>query len=170
MKSSALLTYYRIVSFLLVPVAGIFGFITLIMLGAALSNPGALLPVFTMGATVIYVITSYLFLRRGILQQQPCRPGLRDWIKVNGWVAMFVAISSLIQTVAISVSPDLRQQVTDMASEMMQGKAGSEDLNVAAVMKNAIVISIVFSTLLLSHVILTFRYLREYSGRFEAGA
>ena len=60
------LTIYRIFSYILVTIAIILGFASLIALLIALSNPVLIISVFIIIAVVIYSFASFLFLNNGI--------------------------------------------------------------------------------------------------------
>jgi hypothetical protein len=92
-----IIAFYRIISFILLPVAGILGFFGLFALMAAVANPSFLLGVFMLACIVIYTFCSFSFLSKGILGNRPCKPSLRDWIRVNAFVSLAFAVLSLGQ-------------------------------------------------------------------------
>ena len=75
---------YKILSFLLLPVAAFFGFACLIGLLTALSYPAMMINVFLLACMVIYIIASFIFLTKGVDAGKQCKPVLRDWIRING--------------------------------------------------------------------------------------
>src|SRR5437764_1519642 len=91
MKS--LLIVYRLLTFILLPIAVIIGIVDITVLSLALATPSALLLVFAIACIVIYVFTSFSFLTNGIIGGRQCKPSLRDWIRVNAFVS--IALSSL---------------------------------------------------------------------------
>ncbi|MGE5106163.1 MAG: hypothetical protein ACM3H8_01340, partial [Sphingobacteriales bacterium] len=60
------LTLYKILTIILIPIAALFGFLSLIMIFIALANPVLLLPLFIIIGFTIYTIASSVFLFKGI--------------------------------------------------------------------------------------------------------
>jgi hypothetical protein len=165
-----MIQFYRLLSYLLLPVAILFSFFALAMLVMALGNLAALLPLFLVAATVIYIITSFMFMQRGVLGGQPLKHSLRDWVKVNAYVALFFAISSLSQTVAFLGNPQLLEQVLDqakgMVATMQQANPGVKMPDMATVMKGVLWLMAIISTVLLAHIFMGLTLLRRYANLF----
>jgi hypothetical protein len=140
------------------------------MLMMALGNVAALLPLFLVASTVIYIVTSFMFLQRGVLGGQPLKHSLRDWVKVNAYVALFFAISSLSQSVAFLSNPQLMEQVLEqaksMAATMQQANPAVKMPDMASVMKGVLLLMTVISAILFAHIIMGLRLLRQYASLF----
>jgi uncharacterized membrane protein len=93
-----MLTFYRILSYLLLPVAMILGLATLAGLLMALGNVSVLLSVFACGASTIYIIASFMFLQRVIEAKRVVRYSMRDWVRANGFVAMGFGALLIVQS------------------------------------------------------------------------
>src|SRR5436309_5555010 len=85
---NALLIVYRLLSFVLLPIAVIIGILDIPLFLLALANPAALLPVFALTCIVIYVFTFFTFFIKCILVGRQCKQSLRDWIRVNAFVSI----------------------------------------------------------------------------------
>jgi hypothetical protein len=159
------LTLYKVLSYILLPIAAYIGLITLLTLFAAFSNFQLLFSVFICGATVIYVFTSFAFLRKGLLRNLPFKHGVKDLIKVNGYVALVLSIFGLISGMALLVSPEIIQMVIDSLKNMNNEAVKSADLN-AATLKKSLYLMVAFCLLLFFHILLTFYYIRKNSRLF----
>ena len=95
------LTVFRILTFILLPIASLFGVMDLMILPSALANPAILLIVFVLAAFVIYTFTSLRFLTKGIDIGRPCKPSLRDWIRVNAFASSFMGIMFLMNALSV---------------------------------------------------------------------
>jgi hypothetical protein len=162
-----MLTLYKIMSYILLPIAALLGLFTFMFLFVALGSPAALLPVFTMAATVIYVFTSFSFLQKAIVQQRPVKAKLRDWIRVNAFVAMFVAISSLMQGVTLLASPAVMKEALDQANVMMKQMNQPVTPDLMQMMKGILIFIIAFASILLTHIVISFQLLKKYREYFS---
>ena len=72
------LNIYRIVSYLLLPVGALLGLATLEALFVALGNMAMLLSLFLTGATVIYIFSTFVFLKKGIDKGAVSKKFLKD--------------------------------------------------------------------------------------------
>jgi hypothetical protein len=167
MKST---TIFRILTFILLPIAGVFGLIGVFMLLIALSNMGLLFSVFMLAAFVIYVFASLQFLTKGIDTGKPCKPGLRDWIRVNAFVTIFMCVSSLFSVITIITQGDasLREQALQMRNAL---KDAPPMLNMELFVRTIKLASWfmgILSILTLIHIFLNFRLMKKYRHLFNA--
>jgi hypothetical protein len=165
-----LLTFYRIISFILLPIAGILGFFGLFALISALANPAFLLGVFMLACIVIYTFTSFSFLSKGITRQLPCKPSLRDWIRVNAFVSLAFAVLSLSQGFTYLGNAAMQKQVLDMGMSMAAQSSAQASFSrqyLSQIMNGTIYFMIFLATVLFIHIFITFRLLRQYKYLFE---
>lgn len=161
------ITLYRILSFILLPIAAVLGLLTVIMLFVALANPPLLLAVFLFASVVIYIITSFIFLQKGIEQKRLCNHSLKEWIKVNAIVSVVFCMLFLMQSVALLSDASL------LAEALKQAMAQQKDLMVLPsatymkIMKGILYFFLIFSGLLLVHIIFTFKVLKAYGSMFR---
>lgn len=98
---------YTVLSYLLIPIALFFAFLDILILLTSLANPSALIMVFIVACLVIYTFTSFKFLKQGIQKEQIQSKKLKDWIKVNSFVSLFLCSLFFINSISILVSTDL---------------------------------------------------------------
>jgi hypothetical protein len=159
------LTIFRILTFILLPFAAMFGFMDILFLLSALVNPALLLIVFILGAFVIYTFVSLQFLTRGIDTGLACKPGLRDWIRVNAFVSLFLGVMFLLNALSIFFTNDitLRQYV----SQFMQAQPNIPAmLNVElfmTIMKGMAYFMFFLSIILLAHIQINFKLMKKYA-------
>jgi hypothetical protein len=166
------LTIFRILTFTLLPIAAMFGFFDLILLVSALANPAFLLVVFILAAFVIYTFSSLKFLTKGIDLNGPCKPSLRDWIRVNAYVSSFMGIMFLLNALSVFFTSDitLRQYL----SQFLENQPNIPPmLNIELfmrIMKMVAYFMLFLSAVLLIHIILNFRIMKQYRHLFDTAA
>ena len=163
------LTIFRILTFVLLPIAVLFGVIDFFMLLAALANPAMLFIVFVMSGFVIYTFASLRFLTKGIDVNKPCKPSLKDWIKVNGYVSIFLGVSFLMNalTVFFSSEASLRQILKQFLETQSNVPPMLTPELFIYMMKIAAYFLFFISVVLLSHIPVNFRMLKQYGYLFE---
>jgi len=163
------ITIFKIITFILVPVALLFGLMDLIMLMMALSNPALLLIVFAMACFVIYLFASLRFLLQGILNERNCSATLKDWIKVNAYGTLFISSMFLLNSSAAFFINDinLRQVLSDMIDQQPE-LSGKISLDLFVKMFRIIsAIMFAISLLTITHVMLNFKLMKKYAYLFE---
>jgi hypothetical protein len=157
---------YRIFSYFLLIIAAIFGIAALFVLLIALSNPPLLLSVFVIAAVVIYSIASFLFLLNGIDGKRQLQPKLRDWIKVNAYVALVFVIMNIIQSIAVLQNPAILSDAVKQVTDMQQSKAPVSAAMMLRIMKAVVWFLLFYAVILGIHISFTFRYLKQYANLF----
>ena len=157
---------YRILSYVLLVVAAIFGIAALFALLIALSNPALLLSVFVIVAVVIYSIASFLFLINGINGNRHLQPKLRDWIKVNAYVALVFVMMNIFQSVAVLQNPAILSEAVKQVSDMQQSKSPLSADFMLRIMKAVVWVLLFYAIILGIHISFTFRYLKQYAHLF----
>ncbi len=157
---------YRILSFILLPVAAFIGIITIFMLIVALANPPILLVVFLFASVAIYVIASFIFLQKGIDQKQLCKHSLKDWIKVNAIVSTIFCLLFLLQSVALLSDTKLLNEALQQAITQQQTMMVMPEATYLKILKGVLYFFLIFSSLLLVHIVLTFRIIKTYGKMF----
>lgn len=162
-------TIFKILTFILVPVALLFGIMDLIMLMMALANPALLLIVFAMACFVIYVFASLRFLLQGIDNARNCSAALKDWIKVNAYGTLFIASLFLMNSTAAFFINDinLRQMLSDMMEQQPE-LTGKVSLDLFIKMFRVVsAIMFVISVLTIAHVLINFKLIKKYAHLFD---
>ncbi len=161
-------TIYRILTFILLPFAALLGFFALLMFFIGLANPVILLPVCIMACFTIYAVCCTIFLVKGIGKQQLCKPSLKDWIKVNGFVTSVMAVMSFINSISILFYP--KAQLMKLAGELLAAQPvkpeGITVEAIASIMNGLSYVMLVFSVVLLIQLSLSFRLLKKYQHLF----
>lgn len=161
-----LINIYRILSFLLLPIAMLIAPMALISLLGGLANPLILLPAFILTCIVIYTWCSFRFLINGIDQQRPLHQNLKDWLKVNAYVSIAFAALSVIDGIAALANPQVLDQALQQAME--QSAMNGVDPNMLQTMMHFIVyFLLIYGVLLLVHIILSLRLVKLYSFLFS---
>lgn len=159
---------YRILTYALLPIAALLGLGALMFLMMALANPALFLPVFTTAATVIYIVASLIFLQTAILGNKACKKSLRDWIRVNAFVAIIVAAGSLMQGISLLRDPAVVKAMEEQYSAMaaQSGNDAPLPFDMAVLMRAVAWFVIGFAVALITHILLGFRLLKQYAGYF----
>lgn len=162
-----LATIYQVITVLLMPVAFLIGFTAVTLLPQIFGNFAALLPFFVFSAVVIYFFLSNRFLKRIVLLNGTLKPGLKDWIKVNGYVTLFMAAMLLFVSVSSLTQHDFFQSFADqMYDNVTQIDANIKRAEVESSLKTLFKIFLVVSLLIVTHFIMTIKLLRRYAGHF----
>jgi hypothetical protein len=150
------------------PFAVLFGIMGLLAFFVALTNPPMFLGVFLVAAFVIYYFASFKFLHRGILRQLPLKPSLRDWIRVNAFVAAPFAVLNFMQSVTLISNPELLQGSLDQMIAMQKSlglQAQSPEL-LMRMMYGLSYVMIIFSIILLLHLLISFAQMKKQEHLF----
>ena len=158
---------YRILTFILLPIAAIFGFIDLSLLLMALANPAALLPVFAIACIVIYVFTSLSFLVKGIMGGRKCKPSLRDWIRVNAFVSIAFSGLGIIEYISLLNNKTVLGEVVKQAMQQQSVPAGMTSGQLEQILLSFLLFFFIFSVLLIIHIYMTFRLLKQFDYLFK---
>lgn len=158
---------YKILSFLLLPVAVFFGLICLLGLVTALENPSMLVSVFLFACMVIYIITAFIFLTKGIDSNRRCKPVLRDWIRINGIITFIFFVLAAISFITIKAKPSFLYEGMKQWTNTATLPSGVTATDLQTAMSSLINFFIVLSIVLIVHVSITFHLMRRYSFVFE---
>jgi len=164
------LTIFRILSFLLVPVAILFAIMDIFLFVMALSaNPALLLFAFALACFVIYVFASLKFLMSNIDHQKTSSSTLKDWIKVNAYASLFISVLFLMNSTAAFFINDIN--LRQMISEMMEQQSEiSDKISLDVFIKMfRVVSSIMFciSAISIAHILIQFKLLKRYDYLFN---
>ena len=163
------LTIFRIITFILVPIASLFSVIDFFMLFTALANPTLLFVVFIIAGFVIYTFSSLRFLVRHIDLNKQAKPSLKDWIKVNGYVTIFLGVSFFMNamTVFFSSEATLRQLLSQFLETQPTVPAMLTPELFITMMKSVAWVLLFISVLVMAHIPMNFRLLKQYQYLFN---
>ncbi|HSC54925.1 MAG TPA: hypothetical protein VLC98_14930 [Phnomibacter sp.] len=162
-----MLTLYKILSFILLPIAAILAAFTAIGLLMALANPAALLPLFMMACSVIYVFTSFSFLQKAIMGNRPVKAKLRDWIRVNAFVAIFVAVLNLTNGIILFTNTAMLKEAGEQAMATIKQMNTPFPYDIIKTMKAVLLFMIAFGAVMVTHILFTFRFIKKYRDYFS---
>lgn len=163
------LTFYRILSFILVPIALFFGLMDVLFLLSATGNPSYLLPVFLIACLCIYVFTSLSFLNKHINKNATALPSLKDWIRVNAYVSLFFGFMLLIEALGIFYMADnqLRSVIEKFLETQPNMPSGLTVTVFIKLMRGIAYFLFFFSIILLMHISISLKLLKEYAHLFS---
>jgi hypothetical protein len=162
-----ILIVYRLLSFILLPIALIIGIIDIMFLSLALANPSALLLVFAIACIVIYVFTSFSFLTNGILGSRQCKPSLRDWIRVNAFVSIALSSLGIIDYITLVSNKSIADALIKQVIQQQTIPQGMTTPQLEQMLLKFLFIFFIFSIVLITHIILSFRLLKQFSYLFK---
>lgn len=160
------LIFYRISSYILIVIGALLGLMALIVLLVALSNPVLLFPLFIIASVVIYTFTSFLFLINGIDGQRYLKPKLKDWIKVNAYVAIVFVFMNIFQSISFITNPSLLNEAMKQVTEMQKTASPLTADMVLKIVKAVMWFTLIYAIILGSHISSTFRLLKQFDHLF----
>lgn len=162
-----MLTIYRILTFLLLPMAALFAIFAMIFITAAFANPAMLVPMFLIICVVIYSFASANFILRGIDKQRFLGKSAKDWLKINAYISSFYAIMMIVQCAMLLYNPS---QIAELTHTAMERGANDIVIPEATLLKYISIMMNLFlfhSIILFIHVGLTLGYMKSYKSLFE---
>jgi hypothetical protein len=164
------LTIYRIFSYILITIAVMLGIATIFALVIALANPALFISVFVSAAVVLYSVSSFLFLVNGIDGKRKQKQGLKDFIKVNAYVAIVFAVLNIFQAVNVIGNPSVMNEAVEQLSKM-QGTAKQLPAGVLIKMMKAVIwFLLLYAFILLVHIQMSFGLLKKHQHLFKEGS
>ncbi len=162
------ITFFKVITYLLLPIAFFFGLIASMMLVIALGNLQLLLPVFLLACFTIYVFTSFRF-SRTIAAGIPATQKLRDWMRVNAFVCIFMSVLFIMNAAAILYFSDakLQEMIQPTIDSMGSLAGGLTAEQMTGRMKSFSVFLMVMSVVLLIHIIINFRLQKIFFQHIE---
>jgi hypothetical protein len=162
------LTIFRLLTYILLPFASFFAVMDLIMLLSALGNPSLLFAVFLIAAFCIYVFASLIFMIRHIDRNQHAKSSLKDWIKVNAYASLFLGFQFLISAVGIFYMGE--QDLKNVVDKFLETQSNMpSNLNITLfvkVMRGAAYFLFFFAFVLLIHITMGLRLIKQYAFLF----
>ncbi len=151
---------YRILTYILLIPAIILSIMVLILVGPAFANPSLLIVLFMVACVAIYTFTSFNFLLQGVDKNKRLNPSARDWIKVNAIVTIVFAILMLLSSYTLFTQPGLVSDTLDQVRTQYPSADITEEGLIKSVQSMMLAFGI-YSLLLLVHIFITFRLLKQ---------
>lgn len=162
------LIIYRILSFLLLPVAALLAMNCLAAIVIALANPPILITVFLFACIAIYIIASYIFLKRGIERNSPRRPVLRDWIRINGFITLLLGLVGIPMFTGVKLTPaDAKLLLNQLQAQNGGRQFGISVAEFQNILSGFVTALAVISIVLVIHVLITFHLVRRFRYLFS---
>ena len=160
-----MITIYRILSYILLVISFFLGLAVLLTFFVALANPALLLTVFVGAAVVMYSVSSFLFLVQGMDGKKQLKSGMKDFIRANAFVAIVFGIITLFQSIAFIMNPAIQQETIQQFPETNGSTKIPKEI-IAVFVKAVMWGFLIYSFLLLVHIQITFRLLKQYAQLF----
>ena len=163
------LKLYKVLTYILIPIALFLGFIDTILLMVSLLNPANLLYVFILACFVIYIFVSFKFLRQGVQTEQPLKKSLKDWIKVNAIASIFLGSLFCLNGLSILLSDNttLSKYIDEIITLQPDFPKEISAATILNILKGISVAFLIIGTVGLLHIRMTFRFLKKYGYLFE---
>ncbi len=158
---------YKVLSFVIMLIALLLSFMVIAGLFIALANPVLLLNVFILGAVVIYSFTSFSFLQKGLIRKQKVKSKLKDWIKVNAYVAITFVTLVFFQTISIVMSPTVLKTVIDQFQSLQTAQTSIPKGQLFQLMQIVMYAMLIYALMLGTHIAITFRLIKQHSDLFD---
>jgi hypothetical protein len=147
---------YRLFSIFINTVALLLAITMLFTLPVFLSSSLAMLSAFMMISIILYAFYSNKFSRIVLQQQQPVKARLKDWIRVNGIVAIVFSLITIINSFYFIPNPQIYvQEARKLGMEVPVEKV-----------TGFLWVMLVYGVVLLTHIVWTFLLMRKYKEYF----
>lgn len=161
------LTIYRVLSFLLLPVALLFSMAVLVFLRAAFSNPAMLIPLFLMACIAIYTFAALNFLIKGIDGKKYLGRSSKEWIKVNAFVSIIFTLMMISQCIVFLIHPEMLQQLVVQAKQNAGTDLKLSDTAFESYLRATSYFFLVYAIVLFIHILMSFQYIKLYNYLFQ---
>lgn len=152
-----MLLLYRIISVIINAVALFLTISLVFSIPLLISSPLTLLSAFLIVSVILYAWFSFKFYREIMQQNKTVKHRLRDWVRVNGIVAIIFCVMTFMNVLMLLKQPGL---FTDAAKNL-----GVE--MPVRIINNFFYGMLVYAVLLFIHVLWTFALLRKYKESFQ---
>lgn len=160
------LLFYRIATFILLPIAALLGSFVIQAFFSGFGNPTIMFGVFVNGSLVIYIFSSYAFLRKCVERKELLKPFMKDLIKVNAYITIpYAALICFVSFLVILVP-----EIIQIVAEQMPTSAGIPSVDPVVFRKETLIrmyFAFPLSIIVLFHIFSTFRLLRQYASLFS---
>ncbi|MBV9962363.1 MAG: hypothetical protein JO072_08955 [Parafilimonas sp.] len=159
------LTIYRIITFLLLPMAFLFAIAFMVLLRAAFANPPLFFSLFFAAAIAIYTFASLNFLIRGIDGKKLLGRSSKEWLIVNAIVSIIYAILAILQRFLIALDSSAVQQFASMIKK--NGQLNIPEAQIIRFINGILYFVFAYGIVLFTHIILSFQYVKQYKYLFQ---
>lgn len=162
---------YKIISYILLFFAFIFTLSGLLVLMFALASPVLLFTFLLIAFIVTYIISSFIFLQRGIIAGKKLKPRLERNIRRTAYVVLFFAVMNLFQIISglyhpAAINESIDQMLNLQKNSLHTATPYSPDLFHKVVKITMYIMAFGAATMLI-HVYETFKFLKQYAHLFS---
>lgn len=160
---------YTLITYLLLPFTLLIGISLIPMLLIALQSLIFMLPTFITACVAIYIISSLMFIHKGLKKGTNCNPALKDWIKVNAYVTIVFAVLTLMQSSTLIANKSILLSQLDAfyaAQQQPMPKTVNKEL-LFKILNGTLIFMMVNSALLIIHLWFSFKFLKQFNYLFE---
>lgn len=161
------LTIYRILSFLLLPMALLFSVLFLLFLRAAFANPALFLPLFLFGCIAIYSFATLNFIIRGIDGEKLLGRSSKEWLLVNAFVSLLCAAWAVAQGVFLFLHPESVREMAAQAKLNAGDALKASEEEVIQYLNALSYFLLVYGVVLFVHIIMSFQFVKKYRYLFQ---
>ena len=161
------LTIYRLLSFLLAPIAILFSISALLLIGTALSNPAMLFPLFLSICIAIYSFASLHFLIKGIDGRKYLGRSSKDWLKVNAYACIIFALIIISEFVVFMLHPEILQQIITQVKQNADSRLTINADEFTDFASKILYFLLAYALVLFTHVMMSFQYMKQYNFLFQ---
>ncbi len=152
---------------IVLPLAAYIGVNVLLSIFASLTNPLLLLFSFITACIPLYAFTANYFYNRSIKLQQPSKPSLKDFIKVNAYVCIILSVVMFLAGLMAITALTNSSIQAEMFKKMQESSfIPIVKAQVLQFLKIIVYFFLPFSILLLIHIIITLRLVKRYDHFF----
>lgn len=156
---------YRIIGFFINLIGLLIAVSLLVIVPMFIVVPILWLPMFLIIAVVLYTWFSSRFRKKVLVKEEMVPRSLRDWIKVNGYVAIVFTFINIPPVITLIRNPatylEATKEFTKQLGQNMQQGFKQETLHTISY------VMLVYLIALLVHVLWTFALVRKHEEHFE---
>lgn len=161
------LTIYRVLSFLLLPMAILFAVAVLLLIRAAFANPLLLVYLFIGASISIYTFASLNFLIRGIDGKNLLGKSSREWIIVNAFVSVIYSLLAVAQGLVVLFYPEIVKTMAENAKNNAGSALVLSPEQLSLYINGLSYFTLTYGVVLFIHIIFSFQYLKKYAYLFQ---
>lgn len=161
------LIIYRILGFLLIPVAVLFSICVLILIRAAFTNLAVLFPLFLITCIAIYSFASLNFLIKGIDGKKYMSRSSRELLRINAFVSILFALLMISQCIIFIMHPEIMHDLVQQAKQNAASGLKVDDATLGNYLRITSYFFLVYAIVLSVHILLSFQYMKQYNYLFR---
>lgn len=148
---------YRLLSSIIHTIAIILSISFVISIPILFISPAGWFSAFIILSVILYSWFSFQFKRLVLKRQMEVKSSLKDWVRVNGLVAIFFSVLTVINVLYLVEHPQLlEEKLAEMKMEKL-----------ADTVKGLFIGMIFYATILLTHILWTFALMKKNQHYFK---